>query len=217
MKRRMPGNSSPTTPTPAEPEGGSPVNVTIRPLNIQRTTIKIVGTSSLIMHAWSKKAIAMIAAKQQKKATGPKAAKDPQADFEGARYRVDDEHDGIPAIAVKSCAVEAGMALGLKKTDLRKSFFVSPDGEELVPITCPGGPVMKEDMVRVGMGVADIRYRPEYKNWSCEIPVEFNAELISAEELVNLFDNAGYSVGLGEWRPQRDGIHGRFRVDSPDR
>jgi hypothetical protein len=166
------------------------------------------------MHAWSQKAIGMIEAKQQKEVTGPKAAKDPKADFEGARYKIDEKTDGIPAIALKSCAVEAGMALGLKKTDLRKSFFVCPDGEELVPIICPGGPVMNKAMVRVGMGVADVRYRPEYKGWSCVVPVEFNAELISAEALVNLFDNAGYSVGIGEWRPQKDGPHGRFRVAS---
>jgi len=206
-------NVSPTAPAD-KPGGENPIEVTIRPLNLQRTTIKIRGISTLIMHAWSQKAIKMIEDKQQKKATGPRKAKDPQADFESARYRIDKNTDGIPAIALKACAVEAGVLLGLKKTNLRKSFFVGPDGEELIPIIVAEEPAMRRDMVRVGMGTSDVRYRPEYKDWSCEIPIEFNADAISADQLVNLFDQGGYSVGVGEWRPEKDGTHGRFRVVS---
>lgn len=156
----------------------------------------------------------MIADKQGKKATGPKSAKVPEDDFNLARYRINESVDGIPSVALKSCAVEAGVALGVFKTHLRKSFFVCPDGEELVPIICQGGPTMRRDMVRIGMGTADIRYRPEYKNWSCSFVVEFNQDMISAEQLFNLFDVAGYSVGLGEWRPEKDGPHGRFRIEA---
>lgn len=204
--------SAPKKPVSAPPQAPESRDVTILPLAILRTTIKIKGTSSLIMHAWSNKAIEMIEAKQQKKAVGAKAARNPEADFNNARYRIDEKTDGIPAICLKSCAVEAGVALGIHKTHLRKSFFVCPDGEELVPIICPGGPRMRRDMVRIGMGTADVRYRPEYVDWSCVVPIEFNRNLISAEELFNLFDNAGYAIGLGEWRPQKDGPHGRFRV-----
>jgi len=198
---------------PAAPGAESKSEVAIRAPSILRTTIKLRGISSLIMHAWSKKAIEMIEAKQQKKATGPKSAKVPLDEFNGARYIIDEDTDGIPAICLKNCAVEAGVTLGMQKTYLRKCFFVNPDGDELVPITCPEGPKMRTDMVRVGMGTADVRYRPEYKHWSLEVPVEFNSELISAHELLNLFENAGYSVGLGEWRPQKDGVHGRFKVE----
>lgn len=211
-KRTLTTSSEQIEPSSTEIAKTPSKDVMIRPLRIMRTEIFVRGTHPLIMHAWNPKAIEMMESKQQKKATGPRKAKDPEEEFQGARYKIDEKTDGIPAIAIKSCAVEAGTSLGLHKTDLRKSFFVCPDGEELVPIICPKGPEMKRDMVRVGMGTADVRYRPMYRNWSCKFTVEYNQDLISAEQLFNLFDHAGYSVGLGEWRPQKNGPFGRFRV-----
>jgi hypothetical protein len=198
----------------------TPVRVEIKPLNIRRAVIVIRGVTSLVMHAWSEKAIRMIEDKQQKKARGPREAKNPENDFNNARYVIDEgkKLDGVPAIALKACAVEAGMLLGFKKTDLRKLFFVGDAGQPLIPIEMEDGSpcvgTLKRDMVRVGMGTSDVRYRPEYHDWYCRVPVEFNADLLSAEQLINLFDHAGYAVGLGEWRPQKDGPHGRFRVSS---
>jgi hypothetical protein len=92
----------------AEPATETKSEVAIRAPSIIRTTIRLRGISSLIMHAWSRKAIEMIEAKQQKKATGPKTAKVPLDEFNGARYVIDEETDGIPAICLKNCAVEAG-------------------------------------------------------------------------------------------------------------
>jgi hypothetical protein len=33
---------------------------------------------------------------------------------------------------------------------------------------------MREDMVRIGMGTADIRYRGEFPEWSVDVPLRFN-------------------------------------------
>jgi hypothetical protein len=35
---------------------------------------------------------------------------------------------------------------------------------------------------------------------------------MSAEQVLNLFNTAGFACGVGEWRPERDGSNGRFRV-----
>jgi hypothetical protein len=71
---------------------------------------------------------------------------------------------------------------------------------------------MREDMVRVGMGTADIRYRGEFKQWFTTIAVKYNANVMSAEQILNLMQTAGFAVGVGEWRPERDGQFGRFHV-----
>ena len=42
--------------------------------------------------------------------------------------------------------------------------------------------------------------------------VKFNAALLSAEQVVNLFQTAGFAVGIGDWRPERNGLFGRFHV-----
>jgi len=71
---------------------------------------------------------------------------------------------------------------------------------------------MREDMVRVGMGVADIRYRPQFDPWAAKVRIAFNAAAISPEQIANLLDIAGFGVGVGEWRPEKDGSFGRFHV-----
>ena len=85
----------PTQKTAAS-EAEAKSEVAIRAPAILRTTIKLRGISTLIMHAWSRKAIEMIEAKQQKKAVGPKTAKVPLDEFNGARYIIDEATDGMP-------------------------------------------------------------------------------------------------------------------------
>jgi hypothetical protein len=68
-------------------------------------------------------------------------------------------------------------------------------------------------MVRIAMGTADIRYRGEFKKWMCEITVNFDASMLSAEQVYNLFNRAGFAVGVGERRPEKEGAgYGRFHV-----
>jgi hypothetical protein len=194
-------------PEKADTAGRAQKVIMIPPIKAVTTTITIQGISPLIVNAWSEKAKQMMRAKQTG-APKEKSFKEPEEDFKASRYIDAQGRDCIPAVALKSCAVEAGVICGVFKTTLRKAFFVIG---ELIPIEADE-PIMREDMVRVGQGVADIRYRACYQNWSVKIPVEFQPRMISAEQLFNLFDNGGYSVGIGEWRPEHDGQYGRFRV-----
>jgi hypothetical protein len=79
---------------------------------------------------------------------------------------------------------------------------------ELIKIE--GEPQMREDMVRVGMGKPDIRYRGEFMPWTVDLPILYNARVISDEQLANLIVTAGFSVGVGEWRPEKDGSYGMW-------
>ena len=36
--------------------------------------------------------------------------------------------------------------------------------------------------------------------------------MVTAEQLIGFFNLAGFSVGIGEWRPERNGDHGMFHV-----
>ena len=42
--------------------------------------------------------------------------------------------------------------------------------------------------------------------------IDYNASVITIEQLINLIEIPGYSVGLCEWRPEKNGPYGRFRV-----
>lgn len=179
----------------------------LKQLNIQNFQLKLVGTSPLIMHKWSDKAKKEMLDKQMKKTKTAKLAKDPQADYESSMYRDSDGDPCFPSVAFKSAAVDAAISMDLKKTNMRQSFHVLGEMVKIV-----GEPSMREDMVRVGMGTADIRYRAEFKKWSCVLDIRFNAAMISVEQIVNLFQSAGFGIGVGEWRPQKNGSYGMFEV-----
>lgn len=193
------------------------------PVSVKTIVLKIVGDSPLITHAWSEKAKKQMRDKQMGEAAAnrKKDPKDPELEFRQAMYLTDEQgnpaEDGTPAVPTimfKCAAVDAATQLaGVTKVFLRGAFHVIG---QLVPIQMPDGsePILREDMVRVGMGTADLRYRPEFRDWWVELPVRFNTRAINVGQLIDLFNQAGFSTGIGEWRPQKDGQYGMFHVDS---
>lgn len=195
--------------------------IEIPAIKIEDFFLKIVGDSPLISHAWSEKAKKMMLDKQMKKATNGKEAKDPFADFCDSLYWLTEKPAnptmedvqkakfGFPTIAFKAAAVDAGYQQGIldKKTTARGAFHIDGEYAEI-----SGTPEMREDMVRLSMGVADIRYRGEFKEWSTILHIKFNSNAISAEQIINLFNMAGFANGVGEWRPSKDGSYGTFHV-----
>jgi len=204
-------------------KSSSSVAIELPPLAIKTIEIPIVGDSPLIVHAFSKKAREQMLAKQTKKASAGREAKDPWRDFVESMYWLDGMPDqpseedvqkgrfGFPAVAFKAAAVTACTSIGsITKVAARQAFHVEG---EFVEIKGPP-PSMREDIARVGMGTADLRYRGEFDPWSAILTVKYNANVMSAAQVVNLFQTAGFAVGVGEWRPERDGVYGRFHVAS---
>lgn len=188
----------------------APATLEIPALQIKTVIIGLRGTSELITHAWSEKAKKEMRDKQMGKARLKKEPKDPLAEYEAAFYRLPDGRPAMRAIGLKMAAVQAASQIGgLTKVFLRGAFHIPG---ELVEIE--GEPRMREDMVRVGMGTADLRYRPGFPRWFAYVPVRYNANVITLEQLVHLFGQAGFSVGLAEWRVEKSGDKGMFEVDT---
>lgn len=185
-------------------------SITLPRLNLQMIKLRLVGDSALIVHAWSEKAKKQMLDKQMKRANVGKEAKDPERDYQDSLYRHPDGGYGFPAVAFKAAAVDAATFVdGITKVMMRGAFHIIG---ELIKIE--GEPSPREDMVKIAMGTSDIRFRGEFKSWAVELPIQFNANAISAEQIVNMFSVAGFACGVGEWRPQRDGSYGRFHVES---
>lgn len=187
-----------------------PAPMTLPELRIQTMTVSLAGDSPLICHAWSQKAKQELLQKQMKKAKGAKEAKNPERDFEESLYHHPEGGYGFPAVAFKSAAVDSCSHIaGVTKVEARGAFHIIGD---MVRIN--GTPTMREDMVRIGMGTADIRFRGEFKVWSATFVVRYNTNVLSPEQILNLFNTAGFAVGVGEWRPQKDGSFGMFHVET---
>lgn len=187
----------------------STTNVTLPPLKIETITVTLIGDTPLIVHRWSEKAKKQMLDKQMKKASSGKEAKNPEQDFKDSLYILPNGGYGFPIIGFKAAAVTACTSIGgMTKVAARQAFHVDGEFAEILG----DEPTMREDMVKIAMGTADIRYRGEFKNWWTQIAVKFNANVMSAEQILNLMQTAGFAVGVGEWRPERDGQYGRFHV-----
>lgn len=178
-------------------------------IDIRTLELRLVGDSPLICHRWSDKAKRQMLDKQMKRAKQAKDAKDPEADFQASLYPHPEGGYGFPTVAFKAAAVTACRYVdGMRMTEARGSFHVIGEMSEL-----EGQPEPREDMVRVGMGTADIRYRAQFSKWATTLLVRYNAKAISPEQIINLFNIAGFGVGVGEWRPERNGSYGMFHVE----
>ena len=195
--------------TATKPKTKAPELISLPALNLQHIKLRLVGDSPLICHAWSEKAKKQMLDAQMKKAKPARAAKDPERDYLDSLYHLPGGGHGFPSVAFKAAAVDAcSHVAGVTKVEARGAFHIMGDMVRLI-----GEPQPREDMVRIAMGTADIRYRGEFREWAAEIVLRDNASVLSAEQIVNLFNTAGFAIGVGEWRPQRDGSFGMFHVE----
>lgn len=195
--------------------------------NIQTMKVRIIGTSPIIFHRWDEKAIKMILDKQLKKAQKGREAREPEKEYENSFYYNSSDQVALPARNIKQAIVGSARFLnGLPMTILRGAIFVMGDRDGFIPLLVSDKPVtrkdvltntekwMRQDMVTVGMGSADIRFRGQLEEWEMEFLIKFDQDILSAEQVLNLLQRAGFSQGLGEWRPEKNGDNGCFSVES---
>ena len=187
---------------------------------VEVAIIPIRGTTPYISHAWSDKARGMILDKQTQKPRAKKAAKDPWEDFCDSLYwltpkpenptreDIDKAEFGIPAISFKKAAFGAcRLVEGVPMTLARIAFHIKGPFVKI-----EGKPEQFEAFVRLQTGVADIRYRALFEDWSATLEVEYNANVMGLDIVTYLISEAGAGPGVGDWRPEKGGEYGRFEV-----
>ena len=189
--------------------------VEIHKIDAETISVPIVGTTPLIVHRFSEKAKQMMLDNMQGRKS-PKESKDPKAEYDAAFYRLKDGRYGFPVIGFKSATVGGARFYGhVTMTGLKQSMFfrgeVGKDGQQLAAIE--GDPHMREDVVRVGRGGTDLRYRPEFPEWRTRLTVVYVRSALTRGSVLSLIDAGGLGVGVGEWRPERDGDFGCYKID----
>ena len=188
----------------------SQTSVAIPAPNFKTAIYKITGTAPLVMNKFSQKVREKMRADQeagsQRKKGGKREGKDFQACFEGAIHRSREGWIGIPAAAFRAAMVSACRLIGFKMTIAKLAIFIEADGFDeddgtpLIRLNA-GKPKILEMPVRNETGVVDIRVRPQWNEWGCELRVKYDADMFDPESLTNLLMRAGIQVGICEGRP----------------
>ena len=54
--------------------------------------------------------------------------------------------------------------------------------------------------------------RNQFEEWSCELEIQFNSAWLSAEQIINILNWAGFHIGVGGFRKECTGNYGCFSV-----
>jgi hypothetical protein len=190
----------------------------IPPQRVERIPIIIGGADMLVTHRFSQKARQEIRDKQAQKAQTKKQARNPHAEYIESKYIDQDKYwDGLPCAAIRRAIIDAASFVdGVTKVHLRGAVFIEAQGKDMdllniIPIHAQREE-MREDVVRLPTGSADLRYRAAYYNWGCKFTVKLDPDILNPEQLMHLVQRAGFSIGLCEARPQKSGDWGQFDI-----
>jgi len=123
----------------------------------------------------------------------------------------------IPSIYLRNCIVEAGKQF--KITGKGKSTYskllgstidVNPDNILIQGGYMPFRVAAVNPMTKGRMMVT----RPRFDKWKCKFEVILNDDSVPAGVLNELIEHAGRYVGIGDWRPEKKGMFGKFMITS---
>jgi len=198
--------------------------------------IEVVGTSPLIVNNFSAKSKQAILDKQMGKAGIKREKKDPWECFKGSLYLMPGKKFPVKKLVQMTNDQQMGDAIPFIKdtfgipTPAFKNAMISACRFLDTPMTLVTGAVhvsgfltpvkydklyMREDVVRVGNfpnKSADIRHRGMFTEWSTKLKILYNRRILNAAQIANLLENAGFHVGVCEWRPEKKGQFGMFAV-----
>ncbi len=134
--------------------------------------------------------------------------------YEQSTYRNSKGEFIYPSHKIKNAAIEAAKGKGWWEDMDGKRFkaAVQVVGEYVV---INGEPNKRKDIVfDKGRGgkIPTMRYRMELKDWQCDVRVKFNISLISQEQIIAVFNAAGFGIGIGDKTPEQGYSNGMFSV-----
>lgn len=135
-------------------------------------------------------------------------------DVENTLYQIDGE-TYHPAEAIRQCLIEAGKAFKKGRANLSKTFasfvMVNPEAIPLKEkwVTDRRAVVIPSTKGRV------MRNRAKYNEWKLKFKVTvLDSDEINEKTLHDVLVYSGHYVGIGDYRPQKKGMYGRFILAS---
>ncbi|MBA3584411.1 MAG: hypothetical protein H0W36_07775 [Gemmatimonadetes bacterium] len=179
--------------------------------------VEITGTAPLLMHRFGEEA-EVEGAKPTRRVQLHE--RPPREQAERAAYRDSDGALYIPGAAVARLLREAGGSH--KQKGSRKSVkYLVPSAvlvsADTLPLLNGVGPLTDYEVDSRPVTIPStkgrvMRHRPRLDAWRLEVDLEIDEDILPAEMVHQLLVEGGRGIGLGDFRPERGGPFGRFRV-----
>jgi len=181
--------------------------------------VTIAGTTPLLQHRFAEDSEVSVGRATRRvnfKAELPRETAERSAyrDVGGALY--------FPGAAISRLLREAGS--GHKQRGSRRSLrFVVPAAvmvlDDAIPLFEADGGARAKDFEVDARPVTIpatkgrvMRYRPRLDAWAAKFRVRVNEDVLSAEVVHQLLVEGGQQIGIGDFRPERGGPFGMFRI-----
>lgn len=184
--------------------------ISIQPLKKVSMTVKLKGLTPYLASKMDMISVENI----ERKKNSQMVIKDTRTEEQKTQDKIHHTTDGkvgIPSSAFMKGMVEMSPYIeGLDKKRVMGSVRIIQD---IVPIKFKKQSVHETWGINSGMSKAPkIIRRPMFTDWDCELQIMFNSSNISAEQIVNLLNWAGFQSGVGGWRAQKGGAFGSYEV-----
>jgi hypothetical protein len=173
-------------------------------------SLRLHGTSPLIVDAFSEDAKRKLAASQDGSPKQKPGPRDPAREFENSQYHREDGTYGVPKLAFRKAFQSAAIRMSeVKGTEMLAAFQIdTPD--EMLPLEADAPTMRTDHVVRVGRG--NLAYRAEFYPWAVTIPLKLDESVVSLDQFVDIAARAGMGVGIGNWRPEKKGDFGTWEI-----
>lgn len=184
--------------------------IQLQELKKEQITVEIKGVTPLLMEKMDMDVVERYNLKKGKKLS-EKDSKIEEEKYEAKKHFNDKGELSFPSIAfLKGMTEVAPYIDGLDKKLVRGSVRMTQD---MIPIEYKNE--VKDTTWGKTSGITKAPrkiIRPKFIDWSCKLSIIYNSTNISAEQIVNLLNWAGFQMGVGGFRPEKSGTFGQYEV-----
>jgi hypothetical protein len=133
----------------------------------------------------------------------------------GKYYFTADGKKGIPSRAFYNAMIRASAYL-FDKTDggmrnVKEGVMIE---NEILPLKYGNEKILEHWGRTSGKTRAPRKIlRNAFYNWSVNLKIQFNDSQLSAEQIFNILNWAGFHIGVGAFRKEKTGSYGSFKVE----
>ena len=176
----------------------------------------IEGVSPLLMNRFTEEAEMSVSTTVKKVTKSTKGT--PREQAEKKAYKDEKGVLYIPSANVYAAIIQAGkfMKLGKSKVTTTKSSLIPAAmviNEMVCSLNTKDFEVDSRSVVIPSTGGRIMAHRPRLDEWKLSFSIDlFDEDILSADIVRMVIDDAGRKIGLGDFRPDRKGPFGRFVV-----